>query len=259
MCMEDADLLSERIADKIRSNSYSDGSPVSTTADIAEELDVTPQTIRNHINQALAYPGIKHREIRGAPVYWYEEDTAFEDKTPQFGGLLDENDFYPLAWERRGHWQGLRQHIRADVGNDVPANRRAKYLWEVFGNHSAMRAGLSIRLNKLTDTSGPTSRSDVPEEFYEMGEPTVSAKTMKYYFEERPLLEVEAYGDVVGFWEFEDYEHSLKTEFRNEVGAVDLETIDNAKINQWVPTCEEILDVGDAWDGLLSDLYNWKW
>lgn len=52
---------------------------ISTVPDIAEDLQVSDQTIRNHMDDALEHPAIKTRKIRGAPVFW--PDSRLETET----------------------------------------------------------------------------------------------------------------------------------------------------------------------------------
>lgn len=257
----DSDDLVDTIAQQIRVNSLPPGSPVSTTGDLAEDLDVTAQTVRNHVDEVLAYPSIKTRKIRGASVYWYEQDDPIEGDTPQFGGM-GSDEFSPAGWERRGHWQGLRQHLRADAAEGASPARRVEYLWEVFRNFDVLGGPLNVRLNLLREDAGDGETRDystVPSEFYEIAEPHVSSEEMEYYFDERRFFETEAYGEVVGVFGFREYEQAVRTEFENEVGTVVLEEIDDEKIDAWVPECEEILDVGDAWMDLISDITGKRW
>jgi hypothetical protein len=250
-----SDDIPNRIVHEIQMRTMPPGDRVLTTGDLADDLGVSDQTIRNHIDAVLEHPGINTRKIRGAPVFWHEPESAYNGG-PRFGGLGGSEAFFPTAWERRGHWQGLRQHLVKDAGAGAPAEKRAKYLWELFRTHDQLMASVTHKLNSLR--ADDNSRG-VPDEFYQAFEPAVSSDTIRYYFDERTYFETDAYGEVVGLFDFEDYYRAAESEFENDVLTVELDELDAETIDAWVPSCAEILDTGDALVDITSEIYNWKW
>lgn len=241
--------------------------PVSTTTDIADAINVSAQTVRNHIDGAIAKSRIQRGTIRGADVFWVDIQESVDSPSESEGNrvppITDAEDeiFFGSLWEHRGYWQGVRQKLRRDEAVGAPPTRRVQYLWEVFryiengAPESLFRTLLIIQSGEVADVVDADQ-----DAVYEMASPRVSEEQMRYYLSNKSLFEVEAYGEVTGLAEFgAEYSFEVLAAFEGESGEFDLTDLSDDEIDAWVPDCGQILEAGDAWDDFVSELYGVWW
>lgn len=238
----------------------SQGCPVVTTSEISNALNVSRQTVHNHIDDALATEKISRGTIGNADVYWVAEDSHPPDSRAAPARVTDHPDFpgfYGEGWERRGHWRGLRSLIRTDIAEGSSPEHRALFLAEIFTTVNGAALPLAEEMAALApgDYEGASDKSR--EDLLSMREPVMSSTEVEYYLVEKPLFSVPEYGAVEGLAEFcVTYQNDVAESLFQDNTLADLS---DEGIEAWVPDCAAILETGDTLDEFLADAFQWKW
>ncbi|MUV59767.1 hypothetical protein [Halobacterium sp. CBA1126] len=121
LCPEHSDELPESnsIVEDIVYAVHSTDRRVSLTKELADDLDITAQTVRNHLQDVLADPTIDSREVRGAKVIYPSEESTQSSENPGYVPA----EAYRRALERQ---ESLSDYLR-DLVSVESALKEAGY------------------------------------------------------------------------------------------------------------------------------------
>jgi predicted transcriptional regulator len=242
--------------------------PGLTAGELAERLDVTERTIHNHIDDALERDGIYKRQVGNGTLYWYSTDVTNTKFGLPYGEDPEDNWWY-LTWEDRGRWLGARRALVADAAKGVSLRRRVRWVGTLlnYARNLEQPAGL---LDMLVLHRGDEMAADAdaegtvdpptPAEMYAYLEEErgVDRDTALHYLEAKTYFEVPGYGEVTGLAEFcKGYVVKLEYQLHPDGSRqIDWDDVDEEELEEYVPTAAELLEVGDAIDTMVAEMFD---
>lgn len=265
--------------------------PVLTNQQIADEIGVSAQTVRNHIDEVVEYNGVHSRKIGRTRVYWYEEEETIVDF--EYTTDLGINVTSQILLEARTEYLQAKQYAHSHLAADTSDPQVRVWLWEMIYKYltrSQVYEQLEFTMENGYEVD-PSSRWAK-----ELGE-----DVLRYYVGEHHFFTVPEFGEVSGLDGLESYEtarakslaviaaagelpdHSRTADeeldeyagrvvgaYQAAVGGappdacaedveMDQSRISNDDLDELYPSVSELLGAGETIDHLVTSVYDIRW
>lgn len=236
--------------------------PFLTQADIAEELDVSRETVRTHIEDVADHPLIRAESVGQAKVYWraYSPDDDWGDEADNevleqiVAEFVEEQEMTLVM--RRALWLQTKQELVGDTSNPVSPNKRLQAWDRLLDYFEIFMLVAPVRL------SAALAEKSIPEEYADVGDVSEDAydEGLFRYGGFDPLRP--ALLDVPLFASPLDVELTglvmLHVHHRWMVQEIDEET-SQERLGEIVPSAKDISHAGAVFDRFAVRLHGFDW
>jgi hypothetical protein len=270
--------MEDQIYSHLQELSFSGEKPVATVRDLADALDVAPQTIRNHIHKLDGRPSVRKAEIGQAKVWWYDQTNAGSGVQIDWAIEQVQYEAHQRLLTAKAEWLDNRQYlVENGREGDVSVRDRIAVISNI---NTYLFRGTEGWVNWLPNIHNSLEQmerdlygrddaaeiSDVPEVVenwndYTLPESaTLSDAEVEYYIYDVPCFEVPAGQKVVGLAEFKlPYYTTLVEGLKDEHRYIESDEVDVEAVEGHVPQTRELITFGDIVDEFVTDVYSMDW
>lgn len=258
---------------------YNDRPPVFTAKELAEELDVTRQTVLNKMEEVEEKPGVRSEMIGQAKVWWADTNSYTDDTSLERTIARNRRETWRELLRERATWLDNRQTLIEQMENGEDTFRtRLVMLHQLSHYFTLATSGSTIEhdgalfyeLYESRDELYNTDSEELenierPEETPDLDLTTLASdrfpeERIRYYLFDAPLFTTEGGEEIVGIAEFIiTYDNEIQRGLRDEHGNITLEDVDPSDIGHQLPTEQSLIAGGDAIDRFVTKLFNIRW
>ena len=239
---------------------------VMTVQDLAKELDVSDQAVRNHIDELERIDDVASRKIDRSTVYWVPRANMDVEELRGFGRDLGLTPHEALIHDKQAKWRfAKKQALRGQI-SDSPAETRA-ILYEHLYKYITTAELRGLIQSERTEDGVKYHPATEGEMVARLDEDDVAE-----YATEHLMFTSEWFGEVrgvAGLLEFnrarearlkeiaggEDY--NQLDEYRSDTEDVfDEEKITDQDIDEIYPSLTDLVGAGEKIDQIAADIYN---
>lgn len=238
---------------------------VMTIQDIADELDVSDQAIRNHIDEVEGIEDVQTRRIDRSTVYWTSDPSPYDYELNTLGDDLGLSPFEVLVHYQQTDWRyAKKQALRGALSDSRPKTR------EILYNHLCDYIGRA-NLREMTNTV----EGDEGVEFEPNPDGWMAKKLdedeLQYYATEAFLFDTEWFGEVRGIGGFLRFDMDVGYRRKDimsddgytpgdeyQEGGEDLfdeDQISDQDRDEIYPSLTELVGAGEKIDQLVVEIY----
>jgi DNA-binding transcriptional ArsR family regulator len=259
--------------------SFSAEKPVVTVQDLAEALDVAPQTIRNHIHKLDGRPSVRQAEIGQAKVWWYDQTNVGSGVQIDWAINRAQHQAHQRVLAAKAEWLDNRQYlVETERSGDVSVRDRVAvvsnietYLQRGSEGWITWLPNIHNNLQRMDrELYGHDDQDDIPDRLeeeegnwndYTLPEGTsLSDSDVEYYLYDIPCFEAPRGQRVIGLAEFMlSYHKTLVEDLRDEHRYIESGKVDVEVVEGHVPGTRELISFGDIVDEFVSSVYDIEW